>query len=198
MYRIAEKRVVARFDPDNLHDGVHVYDLTGGYLGFANALVTGGFNKVEDARAIARKRGQFERAQKELARSEKAFTAEQLAERLRSSGTPAVADDLPEAEVVRLPTPHKNAPKPAKVASPRIEPETPAAPVANLDDRRFVKAPDHDDERPEERFGRALAMEEGLDAGEILTAEQLSWLKIYQTSAEYRAHKKMREAFGGN
>lgn len=199
MYRIAEKRVVARFDPDNLHDGVHVYDLTGGYLGFAGALVKGGFNKVEDARAIARKRGQYERAQKELARAQKAFTAEELAARLRSSGTPAVADDLPEADVVRLPTPHKNAPKPTKAKPARTEPETPAAPVANLDDRRILKAPVHDeDERPEERFGRAMAMEEGLEAGETLTAEQLSWLKIYQTSAEYRAHKKMREAFGGN
>ncbi len=53
MYRIAGKKVVARFDPDDLHAGLHVYDLEGQYLGHGATLEKGGFLTVTDGRDLA-------------------------------------------------------------------------------------------------------------------------------------------------
>jgi len=196
MYRIAEKRVIARFDPDRLHQSVFIYDLTGEYIGEAAAIAKGGFTSVEDAKDIARKRSQFVRAAKEAARAEKVLSDSEIADRLRASGEDVQPDNLPEAQIVQLPTPHKNAPKQAKPKPAPVSQEV--APVASLADRRKAKEPGWDGSSPEARFERAMVLEEALSAGEAVSEQQQSWLKEYQTSAEYGAHKKMREAFGGH
>lgn len=71
MIEFAGKQVVARFDPQQLHVGVHVYTLDGRYLCFAECHAPVGFNDSNAAREHARNRRKFmknEREQLELIR----------------------------------------------------------------------------------------------------------------------------------
>jgi len=200
MYRIAGQKVVGRFDPDNVHAGLHVYDVDGQYIGHAACVEKGDFLGVEDAREMARKRGQFIRAAKEEARASREFSAAEIAARLRAAGEDAKADDLPEAEIVQLVTPHAKAPKTPKApvlmrrdneaaTEARLEAE-----IARLEDRRAPVAVEDD---PEVNFERCQELER-LDAdGHPLTEEQHNFLRDYQRSAAYRSFLSMRRAFGG-
>lgn len=192
MYRIAEKKVVARFDPDNLYSGLHVYDLEGQYLGHADVMEKGGFNTVEDANKHNRKRAQYVRAAKEAARAEREFTAGEIAARLNAAGTNTHPDNLPEAEVIQITPVHKSAPKRAKDAA---KPSGPA-PVARLADKRAAAQAETNPADRDARFERACQLEEMRDSGQTLTASQQAWLRDYQSSAEYRAAKRLRDAFG--
>ncbi|MGR3823583.1 MAG: transposase domain-containing protein [Salipiger marinus] len=194
MYRFAGQKIAARFDADNLHAGLHVYDLGGAYLGHAPCLEKGDFLGVEDARTLARKRGQFIRATRDQARAEKEFTAAEIAARLRAAGKP-VGETLPEAEVVRLVPAHPKAPKPARRRETTDQIEAAArleAQITRLSERRAPSAEDD----PRARFERALTLEAMLAEGQPMTAEQGSWLAEYQQSAAYRGFARLRRAFG--
>lgn len=198
MYRIAGQKVVARFDPDALHDGLHVYDLDGSYIGHAACLEAGGFLNIEAAREVARKRGQYTRAVRDEARSEREFTAAEIAARLRSA-RPDIEPDRPEAEVVRIATAHPRAPRSAEAAltADAIERRTSLdAQVTRLRDRQ-ANAEDAL-EQPEGRFNRALELEAMIAEGRHpLTPAQADWLSEYQLSTEYRGRARTRRMFSG-
>ncbi len=194
MYRIAGKKVVARFDPDNLHAGVHVYDLDGHYLGHAGTVAKGGFLNVEDGRDLARKKRRLVKAAKDAAQAEKELSAAEIAARLKAAGEDVAPDDLPEADVVQLVPTHKAAPKASKPNTPASV----AAPVSRLADRWAASQSAKSDGTPEDRYNRACELEAILDEGEALTAAQAAWLSDYQESAEYAAQKKLSQAFGSS
>ncbi|MBR9841258.1 MAG: transposase [Rhodobacteraceae bacterium] len=195
MYRIAGQKVAARFDQDDLHAGLHVYDLAGSYLGHAPCMEAAPFLSVEAARTHARKRNQFIRATKELAKAEREFDHAEIAARLRAAGKP-VEDELPEAEVVRLVPAHPKAPKPQQSrrhTTDQLESaERLDAQITRISERR---APGPDDD-PRGRFERATQLEAIQAEGHPMTAEQSLWLADYQQSAEYRGFARMRRAFG--
>jgi putative transposase len=62
--RIGQKLIV-RFDPQNLHEGVALYTLDNRFIADAARLDDIGFNSVDDAREAARLASQLERARKE-------------------------------------------------------------------------------------------------------------------------------------
>ena len=195
MYRIENTKVAVRFDPDNLHDGVHVYDLAGSYMGFADCLAAGGFRSVEAAREHTRKRQTFIRKTKEAADAEQALSAAQLAERLAAAQS-SPDGMVPEPSVVQLVPEHPRAPKP--VARPQTDAEREqedriSADVTRLADR--MQAPEAEEDSPEERFKRALALEEALDKRLSITPAQEAWLADYQTSGEYAGFARMRAHF---
>ncbi|WP_065322683.1 transposase domain-containing protein [Tritonibacter mobilis] len=198
MYRIAGQKVVGRFDPDNLHAGLHVYDLEGQYIGHAACVKRGNFLGVEDARELARKRSQFMRAAREEARASREYSASEIAARLRAAGQDLQPDALPEAEVIQLVTPHDKAPKTPRLQQTshdqdhenRLE-----AQIARLEDRR---KPQPDDDDPELQFNRCIELEQ-LDAeGHPLTEEQRNFMQDYQRSAQYRSFLRMRKALGSD
>ncbi|WP_332117274.1 transposase domain-containing protein [Azorhizobium caulinodans] len=91
------RKVVARFDPDALHEGVHLYRLDGAYLAFAPCVEAAGFFDSSAARAHARARGDFLRAAKAMAKAERKLTLDEVAAMM-----PAIdAPEPPEAKVVR-------------------------------------------------------------------------------------------------
>lgn len=198
MYRIAGQKVVGRFDPDNLHAGLHVYDLEGQYIGHAACVERGDFLGVEDARELARKRSQFMRAAREEARASREYSASEIAARLRAAGEDITPEALPEAEVIQLVTPHDKAPKTPRLQQTshdqdhenRLE-----ARIARLEDRR---KPQPDDDDPELQFNRCIELER-LDAeGQPLTEEQRNFMQDYQRSAQYRSFLRMRKALGSD
>ncbi|ALF02082.1 MULTISPECIES: transposase domain-containing protein [Salipiger] len=195
MYRIAGKKIAARFDQDDLHAGLHVYDLSGSYLGHAPCMEAAPFLSVEDARTHARKRNQFIRATKDLAKAERELDHHQIAARLRAAGK-EVEDELPEAEVVRLVPAHPKAPKPARRGRQSTDQIENAArldaQITRISERRA--APVEDD--PRGRFDRAMTLEAMQAEGQPMTVEQATWLAEYQQSAEYRGFARMRRAFG--
>lgn len=197
-YRIAGQKVVARFDPDNLHAGVEVYDLTGERLGALECLVAGEFLNVEDARTHSRKRSSFEKAVKAAAQAERDLDGAAAVARLRAAGQDVTPDSLPEAEVVQMPTPHKAAPKRARSA-PSVEEveaeERALAQITRLAERRAAQAEEEEND-PRVRFERAQQLEALLNAGDDLTPDQEAWLTDYQQSFEYRGFARMAQAIG--
>lgn len=194
MYRIAGQKIVARFDPDALHEGIHIYDLEGRYLGDAACLDKGGFLNVEDARTVARERGNYKKAIREEAKAAQKYKAADLAARLRDA-TPAPEDDRPEAEIVRMVPPHPRAPKPERAADAnREDADRITGHVTRLAERQ--RAGSAEPEGPEVRFARALEFEARLAKGDPITTAQADWLADYQLSSEYSGHARTRRLFG--
>ena len=91
------KKLIVRFDPDALHDGVQVERLDGARLGFAACWAAEGFADLEAARTHARARRSWMRAYRDMAAAEITLTAAEAA---------ALVPDIepaepPEARVVR-------------------------------------------------------------------------------------------------
>lgn len=89
--------VVARFDPDALHQAVHVYRADGGYLCAAACHEAVGFADTDAAREHGRRRRAWMRASREMLDLERSMTIEQVAEAMEA---PAAAPS-PEPRVVR-------------------------------------------------------------------------------------------------
>jgi hypothetical protein len=184
MYRIEGQKVVARFDPEDLHAGLHVYDLDGQYLGHAACVEKGDFFGVADAREVARKRSAYMRAAKEEARLHRELSAAEIAARLCTPETPVFADDLPQADVVQLPRAHPKAPQP-----PRRTPR-PGEAEAIVAFRGPTDRSEDDD--AEALFRRALDLTEMRERGETLTEAQTAFLDHYTQSPAYRSRMTLR------
>nr|WP_294547613.1 transposase domain-containing protein [uncultured Rhodopila sp.] len=91
-------RVSVRFDPQSLHDDLHVYGLDGRYLGAAPCVEAVGFDDAEAARAHNRARNAWLRGVRMQAEAERKMTIGQVAELL--PGAPAAAP-APNTKIVR-------------------------------------------------------------------------------------------------
>ena len=78
----AGRKVVVRFDPQDLHGAGHVYLLSGEYIGAAECVQAAGFGDTEAAREHARKRNQYNRKTKELLAIERTMTPGEVAAQL--------------------------------------------------------------------------------------------------------------------
>ena len=76
------KTLTVRFDPDELHGGVHVYQHDGVYVGFAECLERAGFADTQAAREHNRKRAAYQRNTRERLALEKSLSIEELADLL--------------------------------------------------------------------------------------------------------------------
>lgn len=91
------RKLMLRFDPQDLHSAVHVYRLDGAYLGAAPCVEAAGFFNTEAARAHAKARRAFIRATKEAAAAARKLSLDDLAAMLPQTEAPPP----PEAKVVR-------------------------------------------------------------------------------------------------
>ena len=92
------QKVVARFDPERLHDGVWIYRMDGPFLAHAPVLEAAGFADADAARAHAAKLKRFVKATRELSEAEKRLSIAEVA-----AMTPLPkAPEPPEPKVVRL------------------------------------------------------------------------------------------------
>lgn len=91
------RKVVLRFDPDALHDRVHVYRPDGAYLGEAPCVAAVGFFSTDAARAQARARAEFLRGARMQARAERKLSAAEVA----AMAPKIEAPEPPESKVVR-------------------------------------------------------------------------------------------------
>ncbi|EGU6978531.1 DDE endonuclease [Vibrio parahaemolyticus] len=92
------QKVVARFDPLNLHSSVEVYTLNGVRICTAGCIDKSGFGDTQAAREHTRKRTQFTKANKAAALAQKEMDALEVAALMK----PAEEDVIPETKTVEL------------------------------------------------------------------------------------------------
>lgn len=205
MQRIVGERVVIRFDPAAFWDGVHVYSEGGAYLGHAPVRQKVGFFDMDEARAHARARGAWIKAERAALEAQRRLTATEIGRTLDELDEAATASvPKPEAKVVR-PTFGKRGetrlPE-AAIAARRGQPVEDKAAivaeqaviVADLSERMARR--EAKEESPRERFLRARDLEDRLVRADALTPEQQRWLSVYQHTAEYQAEAQMLRDFG--
>lgn len=197
MYEIAGQKIVARFDPAALRDGLHLYALSGEYLGLAECRDPAGFFDLEEARNHAAARRKWIKAEKAAAKAQQRFTAVEMGS-LLDQAAPTTDTVTVEAKVLRpaFPKGPRAVPQ-ASDQSPAQQAER-AAFVTEFQphaERKAETSVDHEDARS--RFARALEMQARLEAGEKLTAVQARWLGGYQQTPEFKAHKAVHDNFGG-
>jgi len=183
------QQLVVRFDPEDLHGGVHVYRLDGSYLGFAGCIEAVGFNDVEAAREHSRARRQWMKAQRAMLDAARKMTPADVADLI----PPMTEAPTPEAKVVRLVTEPMAAPAPKPAAISEREAEVHERVIADLSDYRPAPA----EETPADRYQRARDAEDALAAGREVPPEVAGWLGGYQQTAEYRSQRRLYEDFGG-
>lgn len=93
---IRGERVTVRFDPDNLHSSIHVYDLEGRYIVEAPLLTDTGFADAAGAKEAAKREAGYRKSVKAMAEAEDLISAEALAQ-LQAGSKPA---PKPEARVI--------------------------------------------------------------------------------------------------
>lgn len=96
--QVAGKRVTVRFDPDQLHSEVHVYNQAGAFLVTAACLEAVGFDNMGAAKERARQEANLRRAVREVERQEGLMGAAQIAAMLPHGDGEA---PLPDATIVR-------------------------------------------------------------------------------------------------
>lgn len=96
--QMAGAKLTIRFDPDHLHEGVHVYQAGGRYVGQAACVMAAGFGDTQAARAHARDMKAITRHWKAIAEAEVRMSAADVARHLPAPDPDAPA---PETKVVR-------------------------------------------------------------------------------------------------
>ncbi|WP_051356905.1 transposase domain-containing protein [Azorhizobium doebereinerae] len=91
------RKVVARFDPDALHESVHLYRPDGAYIAAAQCVERTGFFDSAAARVHARARNDFLKAAKAMAKAERKLSLDDLAALMPTVEAP----EAPETKVVR-------------------------------------------------------------------------------------------------
>lgn len=192
MTALAGQKVVARFDPAALWDGIHVYDAAGRYQGHAECREKVGFYDVDEARVHAKARRDWMNAEKKALAALRKRTALEIGADLAAiAPEPAVAPDATVIAPVfgKRPTHVPEAPTAEEV-------EAQAAIVADLDARRTAVAEEAEVDEDRARFRGALDLMAKRDAGEALTKEQGKFLERYVQTSDYRAQRALYEDFG--
>lgn len=184
------EKIVARFDPEALWDGLEIYRLDGVYLGHADCVEAAGFADADAAREHGRARRQWLRGKKLQAEAEVRMSPAAVAALI----PPHAAAPAPVGTVVALPRPvHDLRRTPVQTLTPEQEARreamihefpVPAAPTSIADEKR-------------QRFARAQTAEARLAAGETLPETEARWLSAYQKLPEYRALAAVAADFGG-
>lgn len=196
----AGEEIVARFDAEDLHAGVWLYAKAGEFLGFAPCREKVGFFDLLEAKTHHRRTAQIKRAERRLLDIARPMRPEEIGKRLDE-----LTEDLPDPEALtaKVVAPEfgraeidprlKQRATPAPTPDPELEARREAAIVAFEARKPEPAAPA---EQPRDRFLRALEIEARSEAGQRIGEAEAEWLRQYQTSAEYRALKRMIEIHG--
>lgn len=203
MNEMAGQEVVARFNPEDLHAGAHIYSLAGEFLGFAECQEKSEFFDLASAEAAARERRRNIKAQRQAAKDLRPVSVGGLAAALDS--LPKLATAPVEAKVVKLANREEirrleDRKRGALIAKPVPAPETSPELDAQLLEfnasfgtRKPAAEPQ---ESARDRFFRAREIEERSAAGEPVGREEAAWYSRYAETPEYRSNLTMFKKFG--
>lgn len=197
------QNLVIRYDPQNMHQGLHVYRLDGDYLGFAEIWDAAGFNDVAAARDHNSARKQMLKADKmHLAAVQKMGADEvigymavppKMNTKLDSKVVaPIFGDHTPDRKIVDAMKALKaSTPTPAALTEAQ-QAEIEAMNAEFEAAKNVVKLP----ETAKQRFQKAHSLEIAIKAGNEVGNEDAMWLGQYQTSHEYKTQTDMLAEFG--
>ncbi|TNF16799.1 MAG: transposase [Rhodobacteraceae bacterium] len=197
MNEFAGQKVVARFDPEHLHEGLYIYSLAGEYLGFAECRAKTGFFDLVGAQMQGKLDRKRRKAEKEALAAQRPMSVSDLAAELAAQDVPETP--LVAAKVVEL--------APVRHRKPVVERQLPV-PDAELDARARVfeaefgqrsaqrKEAEKPAETASERFWRALGIEQRIEAGDAVTTEEEAFLERMKRLPEYRAQRTAYEKWG--
>ena len=199
MSQKAGAKVVARFDPEDLHSGVHIYATTGEYMGFAECQQKVGFFDLEGARSTARRRSQITKAQKKLAELHAPIPLEQLGADMNAGRKEIPA--LMAAKVVSPVFPKMAAPKPRlQDTNPKVR-EARDALVVSISDK-LIPTPNAETQKEfkvarsaDEPFSQAQEILSRRDAGKPVGEQEAGWLDGYLNHDEFKSRAKVLAAF---
>lgn len=191
------QKVVARFDPEDLHAGLFIYSLSGEFLGPAECREKVGFFDLVGAKTAARLKRQRRAAEKKLLDLHRPVSIEQWAAELREA--PQAETALVEAKVVEL--------APTRIRKPVIERQLPSPDTSRDEELQKVFQVDFaastrppPEALPEEsdasRFWRVLDIEQRSEAGEPISAADAEFYQRMQRHPVYRAQRAMYERDG--
>lgn len=187
LHEVMGEKVVARFDPDDLHAGVHVYRLDGSYLAFADCVEAAGFSDTQAAREHNRARNAWMRAQRESLAALRKMGVEEVAAMIPAM-TPAPAV---EAKVVRplfaAPNPLMARPAPRPVEHDPDLLEAGRTVIAAFAARESEPAESDDD------LWRRFVDLRGRDT---LTPEEVAWMRSFEGDPIARARLMVENEFG--
>lgn len=200
MNEYAGQKIIARFDPEDLHSGLYIYALDGAFLGMAACLEKVGFFDVTGAKEHSRKVAQIKRTERKLLAQHRTLKPSELGEAL--AGIAPEEPAKPDAKVVQL-VKGDQRPTAARIVRKTQDVEPSAEEKAEVlafqrkvqMDREAAEAAEIQ-ETEEDRFLRALDLERRSEAGERLGEAETRWLNKYQGTAEYRGQLRMRKSFG--
>ncbi|EBA16380.1 transposase, putative [Roseobacter sp. SK209-2-6] len=202
MSQEAGKQVVFRFDPEDLHSGVHVYQPTGEHLGFAECLKKVDFFNLEGARTREKQKRDIAKAEKKLASLHAPISPKQLAADMNAGRETTDPTPLAEAKVVslvfanRVPATSFKSHRTSDAAQEALILELntgKAKPKARPRPGEFKVPKD-----PEQRFQDALDLMERQRAGKPLGVKEASWLEGYFDHPEFEARFEIHKSLGGN
>lgn len=200
MSEYAGKKVIVRFDVEDIQSGIYIYELTGEFMGFAPCQEAKGFRDLIAAKEHSRAKGQFKRAHRNMLKAERRLTQKELAATLDE--LPVTESVVPENKIVAMPKGDAR-PLAARATRPEYQDRMSAEQAAEVvafeerfraDEARKKAA--SEGEAAIDRFERAIALEKKSAAGERLGEKEATWLKRYQTSSEYRGQMLMYEDHG--
>ena len=194
MNEFAGENVLARFNPEDLHEGLYIYSLAGEFLGFAECREKTGFFDLVGAKLHAKADRARKRAEKELLKAQLPVSLDTYAAEL--ARLPQPETPLIEAKVVEM--------MPVRHQKPVIERSLPV-PDASIEERLTVFHADFSQKRPPakeeeesaaDRFWRALDIERRSEAGEPVTEEEAEFYGRMQRLPEYRAQRLAYKEWG--
>ncbi|RJE87109.1 transposase domain-containing protein [Paracoccus onubensis] len=199
MNEYAGERVVARFNPEDLHEGVYIYALDGEFLGTADCREKVGFFDLVGAKLHAKRERQRRKAEKQLLDAMRPVSVEDFAAELDAAPRPDTP--LVEAKVVEI--------APARRQKGLIHREMPVPDASEASDRqrealvmefrraeRDAEAPKQNEETAKDRFRRALDIEARSEAGQPVGEAEARWHAIYSNTPEYTRQRMFLDDFG--
>lgn len=199
MSEFAGRRVTARFNPEDLHEGASIYSMDGEYLGFAECRQATGFRDIASAKALARENSRrLKEARKRLAEL-LPMSGAQIAAQL--DAMPKEATSLPEAVIVQLDRVAQLEQR--KKAGGLIQPALPVPDTSQDEALRVLQvdfaAARHEPKRmdPEvARFWRLLDIETRIKAGEAIPADDAEFWGRMHTHPTWLAQKEIYDRYG--
>jgi hypothetical protein len=190
------RAVVARFDPENLHNGLSVYDADGSYLGFAECQQAVGFFDIAGGAKQERRKARIKSAERKLAALHAEHSIADVGKGYDAMAVPVQADIFakvvqPDFRSKQPALPHQ---KPVYQAPENHEVDREReALIVQMSDR---KKPTPDAEKPSDRFWRARGLLDASKAGEPIGKEEARWVQGYIQTPEYEALAEMFETYG--
>lgn len=194
-----KRRVVARFDPEDLHAGVHIYDIDGSYLGFAECRQKVGFFDLASARATARRNAGIKRAQKALTKALAPIPIQRIAADLEAMAPVATA--TPESKVVapKFGGVSRGLPSGRKPYEITADAEVEAAQEALiLQMKQPELLPKDHPQSAADRFWWAQGILSKSESGQPIGTEEAKRVKEYMKTPEYQTQLQMFESYGAD